>query len=221
MDIVYHLKSEFEKNRNPENAIHMKAYMKGHFDFYGVKSPERKVIVSTVWRKNKITHLADLNRFIKICWEQNEREWQYACMDITGKCTKYFDKNTIHIAEWMITTKSWWDTVDWISAHVVGKCFIDYPKLKLPMIEKWMKTDNIWLQRACLIYQLKYGEKTDFDLMKNLIIELKTSKEFFIQKAAGWALRQYSKFRPDLVAEFIALHTDLSSITKREGLKYC
>ena len=221
MEILNALEIGFENEANEAIAIQMKSYMKNHFQFYGIKSPIRKKIVASAWNSNKISNEEQLTNFMNESWKKDEREWQYAAMDIMGKCKRLFSINTIELTERLIKSKSWWDTVDWLSSHAVGSCFKSYPEIKMANIRRWMDSEDIWLQRSCLIFQLKYREETDFELMKDIIIELSDSKEFFIRKGAGWALRQYSKFRPDLVREFIELHPELSPLTKREGLKYC
>jgi 3-methyladenine DNA glycosylase AlkD len=85
--------------------------------------------------------------------------------------------------------------------------------------ERWMASENIWLQRVSMIFQLFYKEKTDFELMKNYILRLSDSKEFFIQKGGGWALRQYSRTNPDAVKNFVAEHSELKPLTKREAVR--
>ncbi|NNF35779.1 MAG: DNA alkylation repair protein [Saprospiraceae bacterium] len=220
-EMIQSLEIALESSRNPGKAEQMKAYMKDHFIFYGIQSPLRREITSHFWKSYKITDGKTLVAFVTACWEKGEREWQYITLDVMAKCKKYFDEDSIIFVERLITQKSWWDTVDGLASKVVGHVLLKYPDLRDDCIDRWMASGNIWLQRTCLIFQLKYREKADFELMKTLILDLKESREFFIQKGAGWALRQYSKFRPDLVRSFIESNPDLSGLTKREGLKYC
>ncbi len=219
--LIDSLKENFNSSRNTEYAVRMKSYMKDHFEFYGIQSTPRRKIVYEAWKKYKIRSLEEMEAFTSYCWDQSEREWQYTAMDIMDKCKKHYDETTVTFAERLIKTKSWWDTVDWIASNMVGTVLLKFPYQRDEHINQWMASGNIWLQRTCLIFQLKYREKTDFELMTTLIYDLRGSREFFIQKGAGWALRQYSKFRPDLVKSFITANPDLSNLTKREGLKYC
>ena len=103
----------------------------------------------------------------------------------------------------MILNKSWWDTVDYIASNLVGVHFQKYPDLMYPVTEKWMNSGNIWLQRTSLLFQLKYKKKTDVMLMTNYIQQLQGSKEFFINKAIGWILREYSKTDGDWVRDYV------------------
>ena len=148
MEILDALQLGFEMKADESLAIQMEAYMKNHFKFYGVKSAERKKIVSIAWLNNKITLEKDLYHFMNESWSKKEREWQYASMDIMGKCKKLFSVNAIEHAERLITNKSWWDTVDWLSSHVVGYCFMHYPEIKMNYIQRWMASDNILVTKV-------------------------------------------------------------------------
>ena len=135
------------------------------------------------------------------------------------KQIKKQQSNFIDFLEYAIVTGNWWDTVDWIN-KMVGIHFMRYPDLQHSYCQKWIDSDNIWLQRVAIIHQLTYKENTDQILLFNLILRRKDSTEFFVQKAAGWGLRQYSKYNPEAVITFITDHPELSSLTKREGMKW-
>jgi len=87
------------------------------------------------------------------------------------------------------------------------------------VINSWRKSDNMWLRRSCLIFQLRYKSATNFTLLKGLVQELKQDKEFFIQKAIGWSLREYAKTNPTSVKAFVE-ESGIQGLAKREALKY-
>ena len=72
---------------------------------------------------------------------------------------------------------------------------------------------------TCIIFQLKDGDNTDQKLLFELCAKYSKEKEFFIRKAIGWALRQYSKYNPKAVAGFIQKQK-LSPLSVKEGSKY-
>jgi 3-methyladenine DNA glycosylase AlkD len=125
----------------------------------------------------------------------------------------------IQLAEELLVNNSWWDTVDFIAANIVGWMVSEYPELKRTAIPVWMRHENMWLRRTSLIYQLKYREETDTEILSEAIHTNLESREFFINKAIGWALRQYSKYNPDWVRSFIE-NTDLQPLSHREASKY-
>ncbi len=147
-----------------------------------------------------------------------EREFQYLAIDYMEKVKDLFTPEDMENIEKLLTTKSWWDSVDAIN-KVVGHIVMKYPQTKEDVILKWIKSDNIWLNRIAIIFQLKYKEKTDTVFLSNAILYNCETTEFFINKAIGWALREYSKTNKEWVKEFID-NNNLSKLSIREGSKY-
>lgn len=208
----------FNSHADPVTAAPMAKYMKNKFDYFGIKSPLRKEISKPFLLKNNLPSTQRLQEIVIEFWNQPQRELQYFAMELLQKYSKVSPVDWINLYEDLITQKSWWDTVDGIAAWNVGDHFQKFPEQLVPYTTKWMDSENIWLQRTCLIFQLRYKEQTDFKLMKSFIIPLSTSKEFFIRKAIGWALRQYSKFNPLVVKDFVA-QQPLSNLSQREATK--
>ena len=147
-----------------------------------------------------------------------EREFQYVAIDYMITVKDKFTPDDMETIEKLILTKSWWDSVDAINI-VVGHIAMKYPEVKEGILTKWMKSDNIWLNRVSIIFQLKYKEKTDTEFLSKAILHNSGTDEFFINKAIGWALREYSKTNKEWVKEFIESN-DLSALSVREGSKY-
>jgi len=118
-----------------------------------------------------------------------------------------------------LVTKSWWDTVDALATGAVGVHFERYPRARRKYLSKWRKSRNLWLRRAALLFQLNYGEDTDFALLRAIIRENLGSQEFFINKAIGWALRQHTRVDPEGVRRFVA-ETRLHPLSAREAMKW-
>jgi 3-methyladenine DNA glycosylase AlkD len=135
------------------------------------------------------------------------------------KYLKSQTKNDLKLYEYIITHKSWWDTVDFIASNLIGSYFKHFPHEKQTFIDKWLASENIWLQRTALLFQLKYKNQIDESLLKYIITNLLGSDEFFINKAIGWILREYSKTNPTWVTGFVT-ETDLHPLNKREALKW-
>lgn len=212
------LSQDFERHRNSTNAIQMKAYVKGLFDYYGIKAPIRKELVQKHKIKFGLIPEPDKHAIVNWCWYQPQREYQYAAMDLLGKSARREDESILDLYQYMIVEKSWWDTVDFIASNLVGVYFKNFPEKIPSKTTEWMNSGNIWLQRTCLLYQLKYKNDLDTELLEQFIIPLKDSKEFFIRKAIGWILREHSKLDPDYVREFVAQH-QLSGLSQREALR--
>lgn len=215
---VESLKSALREQADPEYAENQKKYMKNKFEFFGLKAQPRRKITREFKRRENRPAYDQLEEVIKLVWQKPEREFQYFGTEILERYQKQFTEDIIDLFEYMISHKSWWDTVDRIAKKLVGEYFIIYPDRRDPTIKMWLESDNIWLQRTCLLFQLGYKEKTDVDLLFELVEELSEIDEFFIQKAIGWALREYSKIDPEVIENFISSH-ELSSLATREGMK--
>ncbi len=196
----------------------MARYMRNQFVFLGLRSPVRDRLFKDHISKFGLPKYEETKEMVKYLWELPEREFQYIAMSFLIKSKKYYLEEDINLFEKLIVTKPWWDTVDGLASWVAGTYFIRYPHQIKSVTRLWMDYGNIWLQRTSLLFQLKYKEKTDEDILFTYIRELSGSKEFFIQKAIGWALREYSKSFPEKIREFVKTHT-LSNLSTREALK--
>ena len=202
-----------------ENAFSMKKYMKGQFEFYGIKSPVRKEISKVFLKTYGYPVSEEIESIVKDTWDLPQRELQYFTMEMLGRLVKKGAPDRIELYEYLITNKSWWDTVDYIASNLVGVHFQKYPEQILPRTKSWMDSGNIWLHRTALLFQLKYKKDTDLNLLSEYINQLKGSKEFFINKAIGWMLREYSKTDADWVIDFVNTN-ELAPLSKREALKW-
>ena len=218
-DYILPLVDAFVAVANENEAVAMKKYMKNKFDFFGIKSPIRKEVYKE--HKSKYGLLPDdgFEEIVRWAWMQPQREYQYFAMEFLGKRMKKVEIGDIDLYEFLITEKSWWDTVDYVAATLLGNYFKNYPDQINSITTKWMESENMWLQRSCLLFQLKYKSNIDTILLSDFIDKLQGSKEFFINKAIGWILREYSKTNPPFVVEFVGKNR-LSGLSRREAIKW-
>lgn len=209
----------FEENSNPEFADKMQQYMRGQFEFYGIKAPIRKALLKKIEAQEGRLQGEELKLFVEAAWDEPYRELQHLAMDRMDKVKRKLDASFLPFIENLIVQKSWWDTVDMLAVNGIGPILARFPEHIPSYNLKWIQSENMWLQRTALIFQLKYKKQTDTDLLFTNILEISHSKEFFLQKAAGWALRQHSKIDADLVRDFIEKNT-LMPLTVREGSRY-
>ncbi|NBC81934.1 MAG: DNA alkylation repair protein [Bacteroidetes bacterium] len=207
-----------QSNQNTDNAKSMSAYMKNHFPFPGIKKPERQQLIKEISLQNEPLTKNETIKIARKLWHKPEREYQYVALSLLNKQEKKFNLEDIESIEYFLSTKSWWDTVDMLATNTVASYFNLFPKQISWVTNNWMKSGNKWLQRSCILFQLKKKSQTDVSLLAGFITQLADSPDFFIQKAIGWALREYSKTDPDFVSGFIHQHP-LASLSKREALK--
>ena len=209
----------FMNEAKAEDAPIMKGYMQHQFEFFGVKKPARLKIGKAFFKTFGKPTIEKIPAFVQFLWQQPERELQYFGNDINETFVQQFPADYLSHIEWCMTHKSWWDTVDTLAIRVAGEFFKIYPELREPTTARWICSDNLWLQRVSIIHQLKYKAETNTDLLFDYCDKLKKSEAFFIQKAIGWALREYSKTDAAAVIHFVE-NTDLAAFSKKEALKW-
>lgn len=213
------LLQEMRQAADAVQAAYMAGYMKDQFAFLGITAPARKAMLQQFLQAHGKPTVHQWEQVVKSCWQEAEREYQYLAIDLLIKYKKYFLPEQIYWFEAMITDRSWWDTVDLLASHAVGSYLLSYPDKRNALLDRWLATEHLWLQRSCLLFQLKYKAQTDADLLSQLILDLKDHPDFFIRKAIGWALREYSKTNPDFVLQFVDQH-NLATLSQKEALKH-
>ncbi|MGF2385490.1 DNA alkylation repair protein [Lentilactobacillus otakiensis] len=208
----------FKMPENKENQAPMERYMRNQFKFLGLKTPQRKAASKDLVRESKQLSIPEVMQEIATLYDREEREYQYVAIDIAYANVKRLSFADIQTLTQYIQVKSWWDTVDtW--RKVFGTFVVLYPEEKQRVFDLFYQHPNLWMRRVAIILQLLEKDTLDTDLLTKAIVYDIDTDEFFIQKAIGWALRNYSKFNPDWVRNFVANH-DLSKLAIREGTKY-
>ncbi len=220
VDRIPELRHDLEEVADPEKAFAMAAYMKDRFVFLGVPSPDRKLLARPLINAVKNAAEADLLDLTQVLWDEPEREFQYIAADALRRGANQLSAEALPRVSKLITSNSWWDTVDALAINTVGPMVTNHPELAQDM-DKWINDDNLWTARTAILHQLKYKSNTDPDRLFNYVEQRASDTEFFIRKALGWALREYAKTEPDAVQTFVATNEGaLSGLTKREALKH-
>ena len=216
--LIETMKAFFEAKADAERAEKNKAYMKHHFPFIGLITAERRAITKDIIRQFPLTNLESVTTIVKSLWGLEKREYHHAAIDILAHYHKLWTTDTINLIEFCLLNHSWWDSVDNLNIACVGKYFALFPD-KLSITSRWNEGDNFWLQRSSIIFQKAYRKKTNRELLAKHILQVTDSKEFFVRKAIGWALREYAKVDRDWVIDFVA-NNPLHSLSKREAMKH-
>ena len=212
---------KLKENANAVDAVQMQKYLKTSMPFYGVKSPILNEIVSEIKSKFTISNQEEYNAIITHIWEMSHREEKYISIKLARKWKKYITLEALTVYEKMIREGQWWDFIDPISQGLIGILLMNNRFKMNKILDKWIKDENLWIRRSAILAHLKHKENTDYKKLFEYCLKCAHEKEFFIQKAIGWVLREFSKTEPEIVYAFIQDNERvLSNLSKREGMKY-
>ena len=216
--ILSQIQNVYSLNKDSDRAYKMAAYMKNKFPFLGIPSPLRNELNKEILSELKGEGFSNIEQLVNLLWKLPEREYQYLAIIILDKHKDKLTPSHIEFIIDLIKSKSWWDTIDALVPKFIGYILYNYPELRNEYISTWIESSNIWLNRTAILFQLKYKEDTDFELQKTIIDSLKHKPDFFVKKAIGWSLREYSKKEPILVEDYIK-KANLQALSEKEGLK--
>ncbi len=207
---------------DPARREAMAAYMRGKFTFLGIASPDRERLTRAVFKDLAKPTAPDVIACASAMWARPEREYQYVGARLVHRYATLLGPSALVDLERLITTKSWWDTVDDLAGHPVGSIVRRHPEQRAVM-DRWLMSDDMWLARAAIIHQIHAGDDTDEAWLFDACAARAADTEFFIRKAIGWALRSHAHRGPlqaAAVRAFLVAHdAQLSGLSKREALK--
>jgi 3-methyladenine DNA glycosylase AlkD len=222
-DLLALLRTELARAGDPKKTAAMQAYMKSTMPYWGVQTLMQRAIASSLFAAHRLETAAEWRAACLKIWRAAEyREERYAAIDLTG--FKYYRDwqtlETLPMYEEMIVTGAWWDYVDQIASTRLGPLLRLYPAQMRKKMLQWSRSRNLWKRRSAILCQLSFQAETDLDLLYAVIEPSLASKEFFLQKAIGWALRQYAWTDPREVRRYVRANAArLSVLSKREALK--
>lgn len=213
------LVADLEALANPAQAEKMAAYMKNNFPFLGIPKPQLAAAIKPHMAALGNVSYAEMREIVLYLWDKEAREFQYVAMEVLWKNKRRWSENVLELIEDLILRRSWWDSVDMLAGTYAGFALQKWSAQRPLIIEQWRNSDNMWLVRSSLLFQLKYKEQTDAALLFSIIQQHAGAKQFFIQKAIGWVLRQYAYTQPDMVRAFVA-ENSLAPLSRREAMKH-
>ena len=218
MDKYQEIKKAFELLRDDDNAKKMSSYMRDKFKYYDLPTPKRKAVCKSILNQEKKAGTVDWD-FLEKCWNDEYREFQYVVMDYLVAMQKFLKYDDVAAIERLVRSKQWWDTIDGLDRIVGNIAFIDGRINDLML--KWSEDDDFWVRRIAIDHQLCRKLDTNVELLEKILVNNFGSSEFFINKAIGWSLRDYSKSNPEWVRGFIERYRDrMNPLSLKEASKY-
>lgn len=214
------VQDELAQRANPVDAGPMQAYLKTEMPFYGVKKPGRTAIERLLKKRFRLDDRDAWEEAVRALWALPHREEKYLAIAYAKLHPEHAVPASLPLFEQLIREGAWWDFVDDVAGNLVGRLWSEHRAWTEERMDRWIDDDDLWIRRTAILGQLKHKEHTDVARLFRYCRERMHEREFFIRKAIGWALRQYSYTDPDAVKDFLRAHRDeLSGLSYREGAK--
>ncbi|MCB9184357.1 MAG: DNA alkylation repair protein [Flavobacteriales bacterium] len=212
------LHSTFKHHGDPTDAAAMQAYMKDIAPFFGIKATPRRELVKEHVALHGAPPLTELPAIARSAFACKEREMHHVALDLLMKHARKLGPGDLPWIEELISTKSWWDTVDALAVHVVGVILKRHPKEIARWNKRWIGSKDLWLNRTAILFQARWKDDTDRALLFANIDRHAAHKDFFIRKAIGWALRELAATDPEAAKAFVKSRK-LSPLSEKEALR--
>jgi 3-methyladenine DNA glycosylase AlkD len=217
------LRAALQAAADPAKSPTMQAYMKSAMPYHGATLPEVRVVCKHLFSQIALPSAEAWRALVLTFWrEATHREERYAAIHLAGdrRADAFQTLDALPMYEEMIVSGAWWDYVDEIATHRIGLLLRRFPEAMCATMLAWSRSDDLWKRRSSIICQTTFKADTDLDLLYACIEPSLASREFFLRKAIGWALRQHARIDPDEIVHYVAAHEDqLSGLSKREALK--
>lgn len=200
-------------------ATAMEAYLKHKVRCLGIKTPLRRALLKAFYADQGQPGHQDWENVVHTLSTRPERELQHSGLELMYDCRKYWSPATGALIRERILYNSWWDTVDFLAIKCLSWYFLRFPDDGMALVTEFIRDDNLWLRRSALIFQNGLKKKTNEELLFAHIRQCTGIREFFIEKAIGWALREYAKINPDAVQKFVSA-TPMATLSRKEALKH-
>jgi 3-methyladenine DNA glycosylase AlkD len=223
-ELVEQVRKGLAEAADPQRAPAMQAYMKSRMPFHGVPAPVARRVFRAAIEAHPLPDRQSWLATVSALWEgATHREERYAALALAGhrRYRQHQDADLLPFYAGLVRTGAWWDLVDDIASHLVGPILLTHHDAAAPTVRAWAEDEDMWLRRTAIICQLGARDRTDVDLLTGAIDANVESREFFLRKAIGWALRAYARTDPEWVRAFVAARADrLSALSRREALKH-
>lgn len=214
------VQNQFEQLGDDEKSGPMAAYMKTEMPFYGIQKPDRVPVYREMKRRFPAETQKQYEDGVKALWKLPHREEKYAALEFAQQNKKFVRVASFPLYETLIRTGAWWDLVDDIATNLISESYLRERGEIESIIERWIDDDDMWIRRTAILSHNRHRGETDWKQLSNHCLRRAGEKEFFIRKAIGWALREYSYPNPKAVKSFLLKNqAKLSPLSFKEGAK--
>ena len=221
--LLLHLRRKLAAAGTRARAEGARAYMKSAMPFHGVDAKTLRAITRSAFASHPIAEGRRWRRDVLGIWRAARfREERYAAIELAGdrRARAFQTMASLGMYEEMIVTGAWWDLVDTLATKRLGEILRNEPAPMRRAMRAWSRGPDMWKRRSAILCQVSFKKDTDLGLLFELIEPSISSKEFFLRKAIGWALRSYAWTDEKPIVRYVEKNrARLSGLSVREALK--
>ena len=197
--------------------------MKSAMPYHGVTAPRLKQALRPILSTYAPADRATWEATVRELWDgATHREERYAATALARHraARGWQDPDALGLYRHLVVTGAWWDHVDEVAGHLVGGVLAGHRPEVTPVMRAWARDDDLWVRRTAVLSQLRHGADTDTVLLHEVVEANLDDRSFWLRKAIGWALREYSWTDPDWVRNEVDLLGErLSGLSRREATR--
>ena len=218
--LVEFVRERFRGLASAANAAPMAAYMKTATPFYGIKKPDRMPVYREMKKRFTPSSRREYEAGARALWRLAYREEKYAAIEFARQSEAFITIQSFPLYQRLVREGAWWDLVDDVAIRLVGRAQLKQRAKVRPVMRRWIDDEDLWVRRTALLSQIGHKQRTDQRQLFGHCLRRAGETEFFIRKAIGWALRDYSYTAPEAVRDFLVANRGrLSGLSFREGAK--
>jgi len=204
---IEQIREQLKKLGDKNKAEFNKRYLKSPYEFYGLRVPEIRKLVKEY---KKLEFHSALNLFDELWNSGNHEEMSFALYLLENYVKKYSEYIWKFLLARIEKAKTW-DHVDELSSHILGVILAEDIRI-MNEIKPLFESRNPWLRRISIVSTYPLIKKNKIELTLRLAEKLVYDKDIYVQKGAGWMLREVGKKNRLALREFIIIHMDMKPV---------
>jgi 3-methyladenine DNA glycosylase AlkD len=209
---------------DPAKAAEMATYHKAHRRYLGLPVPQIEELVAE-WRAG--LDVAGRVALADALWQSDVHEARVAAAKLLTQARLRPDAAAWDLIAGWVPGFDGWALADH-ACKAGGRRLLAEPA-RLDTVEGWLSHDNMWTRRAALVITLPWTRQNhpkpaDLAIRDRVLgwcARLAPEREWFIQKAIGWWLRDLSRHDAPRTAAWLEAHgAQLKPFARREAGKY-
>jgi len=207
MSELEEIKRKLREKAKPEKIFFLKRILATPFEVIGVMVPDSREIAKGYNNLN----IYDMYNLFDELWNSNIHEEKSLAIHILQQYKKQFNLETWKFLKQRLEKAKTWDHIDWLATDVFGGILLNNLFL-MSEIKEMANSRNFWERRLAIESTYKLIKNNKIELTLRLAEKLIYDENTYVQKGAGWMLREAGKKNRTMIRDFILMHIDMKPV---------